>query len=74
MRKPLSLGEAPQAPAGESCDVRDILASAAEAQHDDFEAMRGVLGTAAKSREAVRNATEELAFLHASFGADGDKR
>ncbi|MCA6108359.1 hypothetical protein [Bradyrhizobium cenepequi] len=60
-RRPCPLGEAPQAPADESCDVRDFLALAAAAQDDDFEAMRGVLGTAAKSSEAVRNATEEFA-------------
>ena len=73
-RRLLSLGEAPQGPAGESCDVRDILASAADAQDDDFEAMHGVVATVAKSSEAVRRATEELASLHASFGEDGNER
>jgi type IV secretion system protein VirD4 len=73
-RKPSSRGEAPQAPAGESYDIRDILASAAAAQNGDVEVMRGVLGAVAQSSAAVRDATEELASRHGSFGEDRGER
>ncbi len=68
-RKSLSLGAAPSAPAGESCDVRDILASVASGQDDDFVTMMSVLGTAPET-SGVQQAAQTLASLHQSFGND----
>jgi type IV secretion system protein VirD4 len=73
-RKDLSLGEAPPAPPGESCDVRDILGSAAAGQDEDFELMRGVLDVASNSTVKVRKALDELTSLHASFGEPKSER
>ncbi|GEC15452.1 type IV secretory system conjugative DNA transfer family protein [Nitrobacter winogradskyi] len=67
-QKSLSLGAAPPTPAGESCDIRDIMASVASGQDDDFGAMMNVLGAAPKTK--VRLAVETLACLHHSFGDD----
>ncbi|MGN8117397.1 TraM recognition domain-containing protein [Labrys sp. 22185] len=41
--KTLSLGAAPTAPPGENCDVREILAAAADGQDEDFASMLTVL-------------------------------
>jgi type IV secretion system protein VirD4 len=68
-RKALSLGAAPAAPAGESCDVRDMLASVASSQDEEFGAMMEVLGTVPESAR-VRQVGETLASLHHSFGDD----
>ncbi len=68
-RKALSLGAAPAAPAGESCDVRGMLASVASSQDEEFGAMMDVLGTASESAR-VRQAGEALASLHQLFGDD----
>ena len=65
-RKTLSLGATPPAPPGENCDVRDILASAASNQDEDFVTMTSVLGQTSSSE--IREATEVLATLHRSFG------
>jgi type IV secretion system protein VirD4 len=69
VRKALSLGEAPPAPGGESCDVREMLASVATNQDEAFGAMIGVLGTVPESAR-VRQASEMLVSLHQSFGDD----
>jgi type IV secretion system protein VirD4 len=70
-RKALSLGAAPPAPAGESCDVREMLASATKSQDEDFAAMTRVLDTASgASCDNVRKAAETLAALHHCFGND----
>lgn len=69
-RKTLSLGAMPPAPPGENCDVRDILASAANNQEEDFTAMTSVLAVVEASSAEIREATEVLATLHRSFGDD----
>ncbi len=70
-KKTLSLGAMPPAPAGENCDVRDILVSVASCQNDDFGTMARVLDTTtAASSGAVQKAAETLAALHESFGND----
>jgi type IV secretion system protein VirD4 len=69
-RKSLSLGAAPQPPVGENCDLRDILASAADGQDEHFDAMRNVLDQTASPTGAVRKAIDELTSLHASFGEE----
>ena len=69
--KPLSLGEPPPAPKGETCDVRSILASAETAQSDEFAAMIDALGKASEGR--VREALDTLTSLHASFGDEGPR-
>ncbi|MFD2029492.1 hypothetical protein ACFSKM_02490 [Ancylobacter dichloromethanicus] len=66
-RKILSLGAAPDE-AGESCDLRDILASAVVDQDEDFVAMMSTLKAPSVSTTAVQSATEVLAALHRSFG------
>jgi len=71
-RKNLSLGEAPEAPDGENCDLRDILASAARSQDEEFDAMKRILDQAAGRSGSARTAIDELASLHASFGEDKD--
>jgi type IV secretion system protein VirD4 len=67
--KTLSLGEQPSAPSGESCDVREILAAAAQEQDHGFDAMKAVLREASDPK--VRQAIETLGALHSSFGDDG---
>ncbi|MEH6952915.1 type IV secretory system conjugative DNA transfer family protein (plasmid) [Nitrobacter sp. NHB1] len=67
-RKALSLGAQPAAPPGESCDVREILAAAAEQQDEGFNAMTGVLHE--ESSPNVRQAAETLDALNRSFGDD----
>ena len=67
-RRALSLGAAPPAPAGESCDVRDMLASVATDQDEGFAAMMTVLEATQETK--VREAAETLASLHQSFGDD----
>jgi type IV secretion system protein VirD4 len=67
-RKALSLGAQPAAPPGESCDVREILAAAADEQDDGFKAMTVVLS--AEQGPKVRQAVETLDALHRSFGDD----
>jgi type IV secretion system protein VirD4 len=69
-RKPLSLGEAPVASAGESCAIGDVLAAAERAQHDDFGAMAATAGTAAGS-ERLWDAIATLSQLQGRFGDDG---
>jgi type IV secretion system protein VirD4 len=67
-RKILSLGAMPPAPPGENCHVRDILASAADNQEEDFTAMTNTLAVVEASSSEIREATEVLATLHRSFG------
>ena len=67
-RKTLSLGAQPAAPPGESCDVREILAAAAEEQDEGFNAMAAVLR--AEQGPKVRQAVDTLDALHRSFGDD----
>ncbi len=67
-RKALSLGAQPPAPPGEICDVREILAAAADEQDDGFKAMTAVLR--AEQGPNVRTAVEALAALHRRFGDD----
>jgi type IV secretion system protein VirD4 len=66
--KSLSLGIAPTAPPGESCDVRNILKSAEARQDEEFSAMMSVLDTSSGSK--AREAADTLASLHRSFGDD----
>jgi type IV secretion system protein VirD4 len=66
--KSLSLGIAPPAPPGESCDVRNILKSAEARQDEEFSAMVSVLDTSSGSK--TREAADTLASLHRSFGDD----
>lgn len=65
-RKALSLGAQPPAPAGENCDVREILAAAAADQRDEFGTMVDVLRTAPGPK--VQEAFETLRSLNQSFG------
>ncbi|MBC9978216.1 type IV secretory system conjugative DNA transfer family protein [Bradyrhizobium campsiandrae] len=67
-RPALSLGAAPTAPAGENCDLRDILASAGNNQDEDFVTMTSVLGVVQASSSVICEAAEVLAILHQSFG------
>jgi type IV secretion system protein VirD4 len=67
--KTIILGAQPPAPPGENCDVREILAAAAEEQGDGFDAMKAVLREASGS--SVRQAIETLDTLHRTFGDDG---
>lgn len=69
VRKTLTLGAAP-APAGESCDLRDILASAGEGQGEAFDAMMDVLESDQTLGVAVTEAKKTLEALHRSFGDD----
>jgi type IV secretion system protein VirD4 len=68
-RKTIILGAQPPAPPGEKCDLREILAAAAEEQGDGFDAMKAVLREASGPR--VRQAVETLDTLHRTFGDDG---
>ena len=67
-RKRLSLGDVPEGPIGECCDMRDVLMASDRAQHDAFEAMRT---HAAGRNEHLREAFDTLAALHTRFGEDG---
>lgn len=67
LRKKLSLGTAPTA-VGESCDMRDILASAESHQNEAFKTMVGVLQSEAGTSSAVKQAAQELTQLLSSFG------
>lgn len=69
LRKALALGPSP-APTGESCDVRDILASAGEGQDEAFGAMIKVLRTSVASDSGVGQAARTLETLQRSFGED----
>ncbi len=69
-RKELSLGMAPPAPAGENCNVRDMLTSVAAGQDESFAAMMNVIDTSSTTDRKVRQAAETLASLHQSFGDD----
>jgi type IV secretion system protein VirD4 len=69
-RKTLSLGTAP-APIGESCDLREILASAGEGQGEAFDAMMGVLKSRDIEAGPLADAAKTLEALHRSFGDDG---
>jgi type IV secretion system protein VirD4 len=66
--KALSLGAQPTPPPGENCDVREILAAAADGQDQDFNSMMTVLrtGPAPKLHEAIQT----LHTLNQSFGED----
>ena len=68
--KSLSLGKAPTAPAGENCDVREILAAVADGQDEEFDSMMKVLR--AESAPKIRAAADTLRSLNQSFG-DEDK-
>ena len=68
-RRSLSLGAAPP-PAGENCDLRDILASAALGQDESFAAMINVLDTTHTRDSKVQQAVKALGALHTSFGDD----
>lgn len=71
-RKPLSLGAQPQAPSGENCDVREILAAAVADQGDDFAAMVDVLKNAPGPK--VQEAVTTLNALQSSFGDEDGGR
>ena len=68
-RKALALGAA-VAPIGESCDLRDILASAGEGQGEAFDAMIGILKSHHAEPGPLADAAETLRVLHRSFGDD----
>ena len=65
-RKTLSLGAQPTAPAGENCDVREILAAAAADQSSEFGLMIDVLKIAPGAK--VQEALKTLRSLDDSFG------
>ncbi|KIU53307.1 MULTISPECIES: type IV secretory system conjugative DNA transfer family protein [Nitrobacteraceae] len=68
-RKPLSLGESPPSTPGDSCDVRDILASASGQQDENFGAMMKTLHLGTRSgSNLVQEAANTLLSLHRSFG------
>jgi len=67
-RKPLSLGAQPPAPPGENCDVRDILASAAAKQDEDFVAMASALTAGQAPSSEIGEAIDVLSTLHLTFG------
>lgn len=66
--KSLSLGEAPAVPAGESCDLREILAAATDGQDEEFSSMMKVLR--AESAPKMQAAVDALRSLNESFGDD----
>ncbi|MGA0564768.1 type IV secretory system conjugative DNA transfer family protein [Ancylobacter sp. VNQ12] len=70
-RKVRSLGTAPER-AGESCDLRDILALAAIDQDDGFAAMVSTLRSVSGETSAVQSMRETLTALNRSFGENGD--
>ncbi|MCX8254373.1 MAG: type IV secretory system conjugative DNA transfer family protein, partial [Beijerinckiaceae bacterium] len=69
-RKRLSLGDAPEGPIGECCDIQDVLMAAEGAQHDAFEAMKANAARGERA-ENFREAVDTLASLHLRFGEDG---
>jgi len=68
--KTLSLGEAPSPPAGENCNVRDILVAAAHEQNQEFAAMTKTLGVDFAEMDRVQRARSLLVDLHESFGEE----
>lgn len=68
-RKSLSLGTPPEQ-IGESCDLRDILASAAVEQNEAFAAMQSVLNAEGSDASPMARAAEALETLQRSFGDD----
>ena len=68
-RRSLTLGDAPAAPPGETCNIRDALAAADEIAAGAFEDM---LSTVPTNREdlSVRAATDTLRQMRAQFGDD----
>lgn len=69
--KSLSLGEAPTAPAGESCDLREILAAATDGQDEQFNSMMKVIR--AESAPKMQAAVDALRSLNESFGDDNGR-
>ncbi|MBY3060381.1 type IV secretory system conjugative DNA transfer family protein [Rhizobium leguminosarum] len=64
--KTLSLGAAPAVPAGENCDVREILAAASDGQDEEFASMMKVLRADAGPK--VQAAADALQSLNRAFG------
>lgn len=66
-RRTLSLGAAPPVPAGESCDVRHILASVSTAQDEDFIAVLSGLERSISASQGVRQAAGNAGFAPSIF-------
>jgi type IV secretion system protein VirD4 len=72
-RRKLSLGETPVRSAGESCDLRDVLAASEAIQKDGLNAMMTALASAnGEGGEKLGEAQELLATLHDRFGDNGN--
>ncbi|MDF2119194.1 type IV secretory system conjugative DNA transfer family protein [Roseiarcaceae bacterium H3SJ34-1] len=69
-RKSLSLGEAPKAPDGENCDLRDILAVATDSQNEEFNSTMRILEKASSASGPVSQTIGELSSLQAAFGEE----
>jgi len=68
-RKVLSLGEAPPAPPGETCDLADVLAAVESARRENFSAMVSA-ASSSDDNDRLRSALGTLRSLEASFGDD----
>jgi len=66
--KALSLGAQPPLPPGGNCDVREILAAAADSQDEEFGGMMDTLRGAPSTK--VQHAAGTLDTLHTSFGEE----
>ncbi|RNJ42656.1 hypothetical protein B5V01_35865 [Mesorhizobium erdmanii] len=65
----MSLGEEPNAPQDENCNIRDLLAATERTQRDDFDVMAASARTAFISPK-VEEALSALATLQERFGDD----
>nr|WP_312887733.1 TraM recognition domain-containing protein [Mesorhizobium caraganae] len=68
-RKVLALGEEPNAPQDENCNIRDLLAATERTQRDDFDVMAASTRTASISPK-LEEALSALATLQERFGDD----
>ncbi|BCH04985.1 conjugal transfer protein TraG (plasmid) [Mesorhizobium sp. 131-2-5] len=68
-RKVLSLGEEPNAPQDENCNIRDLLAATERTQQDDFDVMAASARTATTTPK-LDEALSALATLQERFGDD----
>ncbi|WP_192385923.1 type IV secretory system conjugative DNA transfer family protein [Mesorhizobium silamurunense] len=68
-QKVLSLGEEPNAPQDENCNIRDLLAATEGTQQDDFDVMAASARTATTTPK-LKEALSALATLQERFGDD----
>ncbi|QND69576.1 type IV secretory system conjugative DNA transfer family protein (plasmid) [Mesorhizobium loti] len=68
-RKVLALGEEPNAPQDENCNIRDLLAASERTQRDDFDVMAASARTASIAPK-LEEALSALATLQEQFGDD----